>query len=91
MSSFTVPKSSVIVADLPVGTYGSFTVNGDGSITYSTTVPAASLPAATTAAAGAVKAAVLQANSTASDVAGIVADFNTLLGKLKTSGAMASS
>lgn len=32
-----------------------------------------------------------QADSTASDVAGIVADFNTLLGKLQTAGLMASS
>ena len=32
-----------------------------------------------------------QADSTASDVAGIVADFNSLLTKLKTSGVMASS
>ena len=35
--------------------------------------------------------AVLQANSAAVDVAGIVADFNTLLGKLKTAGIMLSA
>lgn len=33
----------------------------------------------------------VQADSVAADVAGIVADFNTLLGKLKTAGMMASS
>lgn len=36
------------------------------------------------------RVATNQANSTASDVSGIVADFNTLLGKLKTAGLMAS-
>lgn len=46
-------------------------------------------PAATTATIGGVKEAVAQANSTAVDVAGIVADFNTLLGKLRTAGILA--
>lgn len=35
--------------------------------------------------------ATYQADSTATDVAGLVADFNTLLGKLRDSGLMASS
>lgn len=39
----------------------------------------------------AVIQATNQADSTAEDVAGIVADFNTLLGKLQTAGLMASS
>lgn len=34
--------------------------------------------------------ATAQANSKATDVAGLVADFNSLLAKLKTSGLMAS-
>lgn len=34
--------------------------------------------------------ATLQANSTASDVAGLVVDFNALLGKLKVAGLMAT-
>jgi hypothetical protein len=49
------------------------------------------LPAATAAALGGVKQATHQAASTASDVAGLVADFNAALTKLQTSGAMASS
>ncbi len=43
-------------------------------------------PAATTAAIGGVKQTPQQANSTASDVAGLVADFNALLAKLRTAG-----
>lgn len=46
-------------------------------------------PAATTAANGTVKMAAAQANSTATDVAGLVADFNALLGKLRTAGIIA--
>lgn len=46
-------------------------------------------PSATTAANGTVKMAAAQANSTATDVAGLVADFNALLGKLRTAGIIA--
>lgn len=35
--------------------------------------------------------ATVQANSTATDVAGLVSDFNALLAKLKTAGIMANS
>ncbi|WP_339200470.1 head fiber protein [Paenibacillus sp. FSL P2-0322] len=45
--------------------------------------------AATTAANGTVKQAAAQANSTATDVAGLVGDFNSLLGKLRTAGVLA--
>lgn len=45
--------------------------------------------AATTAANGTVKQAAAQANSAATDVAGLVADFNSLLGKLRTAGVLA--
>ncbi|MHB0864742.1 head fiber protein [Paenibacillus sp. SEL3] len=45
--------------------------------------------AATTAANGTVKQAVAQANSAATDVTGLVADFNSLLGKLRTAGIIA--
>ncbi|MMZ43909.1 Head fiber protein [compost metagenome] len=45
--------------------------------------------AATTAANGTVKQAAAQANSAATDVAGLVADFNSLLGKLRTAGILA--
>lgn len=47
------------------------------------------LPAATASVTGGVKQAASQANSTATDVAGLLADFNALLAKLKTAGIMA--
>ena len=46
------------------------------------------LPTATTSVLGGVKQATNQANSTATDVAGLVTDFNALLLKLKTAGIM---
>jgi len=52
----------------------------------------AKLPAAllaTTTTAGTVKKAATQANTAASDVAGLVTDFNALLAKLKAAGIMA--
>lgn len=44
---------------------------------------------ATTSTAGTVKKAATQAASTASDVAGVVADLNALISKLKAAGIMA--
>lgn len=44
--------------------------------------------AATATVVGGVKAAATQADSTASDVAGLVTDFNALLAKLKAAGIM---
>lgn len=52
-------------------------------------IPAASVPAATTSTNGTVKRAAAQANSTATDVAGLVTDFNALLAKLRTAGILA--
>lgn len=46
------------------------------------------LPAATTAAIGGVKKMSNQADTAASDVAGLVTDFNALLAKLKAAGMM---
>ena len=46
------------------------------------------LPKATTAEIGGVKMATFQNNSNATDVAGVVSDLNSLLGKLRTSGAL---
>lgn len=46
------------------------------------------LPAATTAAIGGVKKMTNQANTAATDVAGLVTDFNALLTKLKAAGMM---
>lgn len=46
------------------------------------------LPVATTAAIGGVKKMTNQANTAATDVAGLVTDFNALLTKLKAAGMM---
>lgn len=46
------------------------------------------LPAATTSALGGVKKAANQADSVATDVTGVVTDFNALLAKLKAAGMM---
>lgn len=46
------------------------------------------LPPATTSALGGVKKAATQADSVATDVAGLVTDFNALLAKLKAAGIM---
>ena len=76
---------SVNVADL---------VNGGGaggSVAWAdiTGKPATFPPVAATATVvGGVKAAATQAASTATDVAGLVTDFNALLTKLKAAGIM---
>ncbi|KNA29508.1 hypothetical protein ACO03_11425 [Pantoea ananatis] len=49
---------------------------------------AANLPAATTTTAGIVKKMASQADSTATDVAGLLADFNALLAKARAAGMM---
>ncbi|RZF18810.1 head fiber protein [Serratia marcescens] len=46
------------------------------------------LPAATTSAIGGVKKMAAQTDSTATDVAGLLADFNALLAKARTAGLM---
>lgn len=46
-------------------------------------------PVATASVVGGVKQAATQANSTATDVAGLVTDVNALLAKLKAAGIMA--
>lgn len=47
-------------------------------------------PAATTTTAGIVKQSAAQADSVASDAAGVVTDFNALLAKLRTAGILAT-
>lgn len=65
-------------------------VTGSASFDGSANVSiAATAAAATASTAGAVKQAATQANSTATDVAGLVTDFNALLAKLKAAGIMA--
>jgi len=46
------------------------------------------VPPATTSTIGGVKKMTSQANTTATDVAGLVTDFNALLTKLKAAGMM---
>lgn len=46
------------------------------------------IPAATTTIIGGVKKMATQANSTATDVAGVVTDLNALITKLKAAGMM---
>ncbi|WP_447867536.1 head fiber protein [Rahnella bonaserana] len=46
------------------------------------------LPAATTSVTGGVKKMATQADSTATDVPGLLADFNALLAKARTAGLM---
>lgn len=53
-----------------------------GDLTYT-------LPVATVSVIGGVKQAATQADSTATDVATLVADFNSLLTKLKAAGILA--
>ncbi|MMZ43655.1 Head fiber protein [compost metagenome] len=66
------------------GATGSATFDGSANASISVT-----LATATTAAAGAVKQAVAQADSSATDAAGLAADFNALLAKLRTAGILA--
>lgn len=49
------------------------------------------LPTATTSILGGVKQGAAQADSTASTIAGLVSDFNSLLAKLRTAGIIANS
>lgn len=53
------------------------------------TLPSAAVPTATATVNGTVKRAAAQPNSTATDVAGLVTDFNALLAKLRTAGILA--
>lgn len=59
-------------------------------INYPNTITV-SLPDASATVKGVVKAAAVQANSTAENVANLVTDFNALLAKLKTAGIMLSA
>ncbi len=53
--------------------------------------PSYTLPAATTSALGGVKQAEAQADSTATDAAGLKTDLNNLLAKLRVAGILANS
>lgn len=92
MALFTVPKSSVLAANLPVGTYGTFTVNADGSITYDNT-PTATAGAAVTdigtlTVTGEDAAAV--ATSASTQINALGTKLNALLASLRTGGSIAT-
>ena len=77
------------VVSLPIATTSVLGgVKPDGTIITVSETGAITVPDATDAVKGVVKQATNQADSTATEVAGIVADFNTLLGKLKIAGLM---
>lgn len=82
-------------SNLAIGTTSTTALKGDykpawADVTDKPTIPPAyTLPAATASALGGVKKAATQADSTATDIEGLVADFNALLAKLKTAGIMA--
>lgn len=67
---------------------GKLTIKDGATVTG---MPTYTLPAATADQLGGVKQTAAQADSTATDAAGIVADFNTLLGKLRTAGLLAAN
>lgn len=52
---------------------------------------AVTIPNATTSTAGVVKQSAAQADSEATDVAGLVSDYNDLLAALRTAGILAAS
>lgn len=88
-----VPSISTMGADNDVGL--EITTKGAGGIVISrnTTVNGtltSSTISATSTLAGLVKQGAAQANSTATDVAGLVTDFNSLLAKLRTAGVIAT-
>jgi len=60
----------------------------DGTIITVSETGAVTVPSATSSVKGVVKQATNQADSVAIDVAGVVADLNALLLKLKTAGIM---
>ena len=59
-----------------------------GQLVFDDEATVEGFPTASASKAGAVKMAANQAASTAEDVAGLKADFNTLLGALKAAGIM---
>lgn len=65
------------------GTSGAFTGAANASIPVTLATP-------TTTVRGGVIQAAAQANSTATDVAGVVTDLNALLAKLRTAGVIAT-
>lgn len=61
---------------------------GGYPIEVTTPTDPVTIPPATTSAIGGVKKMAAQADSTATDVAGLLADFNALLAKARTAGLM---
>lgn len=73
-----MPTRVISVGGVPTTVANMDDVDGEGY----------TLPNATTSAIGGVKKMTNQADTAATDVAGLVTDFNALLAKLKTAGMM---
>ena len=80
VESMPIATTTVLGGVIPDGTI--ITVSETGAIT---------VPDATASVKGVVKQAVVQADSTATTVEGLVTDFNALLAKLKIAGVMANA
>lgn len=83
-SSNTAGRPSVSTTGWP-----HFDTQIDGPIWWNGTAYVRAFPNATVALKGVVNQSAAQADTAASDVAGLVADFNSLLGKLRTAGIVA--
>lgn len=75
---------------LVIGEFGEKVLQAKDATELPAGVGDGTMSAATTSAAGLVKQAEAQADSTATTVAGLVSDFNALLAKLRTAGTIAS-
>lgn len=92
MASFTIPKSSAIVQNLPVGTFYKVTINADGSQTWDDT-PTATAGAAVTdigtlTVTGEDAEAV--ATSATTQINALGTKLNALLASLRTGGSIAT-
>ncbi len=96
-------EKTVIGGELVIAAGGKLTISAEASVQGVVTAPvidalnSTSSTSALSAKQGkvlndalAAKTAAAQANSTATEVAGLVADFNALLAKLRTAGLMAA-
>lgn len=85
--SYTLPAATLsTLGGVKVGT--NLSVTSDGTLSGAA---AYTLPAATTTTIGGVKQSAAVANSTATDVATLLADHNSLLAALRAAGILASS
>jgi len=95
-SSFSTGNDADKPSEYPAATNVALYWAGDTGVLYARAIddadwtPTYTLPAATETAAGGVKHAAAQADSTAADVPTLVADFNTLLANMRAAGMLAA-